>query len=113
MGGDGDGGGGPGGDAAAASESAQRQADWQWWAIGVVVLAIGVVAGAWLKDDAGGPVFELNAGISVFALLFVAAQAIERLAENCVARAWDRNAVRRRSIEMKGSRPEEEQRRNR
>jgi uncharacterized membrane protein YfcA len=68
-------------DAAGASASAQREADWQWWLIGIAFLVIGVIGGALLKSDAGGPAFELKAGISVFALLIVAAQAIERLAE--------------------------------
>lgn len=79
--GDDGGDGSTGGDAAGTTASAQRQADWQWWFIGLGAVVVGVVGGMWLESRSGGPTFKLEAGIGLFALLFVAAQAIERVAE--------------------------------
>lgn len=69
------------GDAAASAETGKRQADQFWFWLGIVILIAGVVVGVLVKQRVDGPVFALSPGIGVFALLFVSAQAIERLSE--------------------------------
>jgi hypothetical protein len=74
--------------AVAATDSGQRSADKTWFLIGLALVGLGVLIGWYLQRDAGGPVVALQPGISLFALLFVAAQAIERLAELVSRTPW-------------------------
>jgi hypothetical protein len=50
-------------------------------ALSLILIAVGVGLGVWLDDRDGGPVFAKGAGISEFAVLYILAQALERLAE--------------------------------